>query len=170
MKIKVLDLRSYYANGDHKSSIEVRIFMDKTYDLEIIPGVRVGRFHLGSDLDTLLQQIEFDYTLEKRDDYTFIFSENFWFHHNDNVGLYSIYARGKFMGKYKGISIGTVLADLKSELNYEIDEDYLQETMWWRFHLPDEPGIHFVPVKEWDDRTPVNFISVFLPQLINKTS
>ena len=77
-----------------------------------------------------------------------------------------IYAQGNYKGNYKDIvGIGTVLADLKSELNYEIDEDYLQETMWWRFRLPDKSGIHFVPMKEWDDRTPVVFISVFLPQL-----
>ncbi|MFS0553196.1 hypothetical protein [Brevibacillus sp. 179-C9.3 HS] len=109
--------------------------------------------------------MNFEYTCEwARAEIISIKSDDFWFHLSKEQGLYSIYAMNNYKGKYQElIGIETVLSELKGEIDYEIDDDFLQDTMWWRFHIPCVQGIHFVPQKEWNDDTPIDFISVFIP-------
>ena len=123
--------------------------MQISYELEIIPGVRVGKFQLGWDLETLKEHIDFEYTCENvQDEHTYIQSNDFWFHLNRKHGLYSIYTMNGYKGSFRGlIGIGTVLSELKGNIDYEIDKDFLEETMWWRYHIPGHEGMHLVPQK-----------------------
>lgn len=139
--------------------------LDNDYNLDIIPAKGVGKFQLGWDLDTLKKNLDGEYTCEwVQDEICMIENDDFKFHLNKDQGLYCIYVMNNFKGKFRElIGIGTVLSELKREIDYEVDDEFLQETMWWRFHIPSVKGIHFVPEQEWNDDTPIDFISVFIP-------
>ncbi|MFE5321851.1 hypothetical protein ACFQ88_24455 [Paenibacillus sp. NPDC056579] len=137
--------------------------MNSSYELEIIPGTRIGKFHLGWELNELIKHLDFEYTIEhyQDQDTTLIKSNDFWFTLDKTKGLHTIYASGNFKGKYNNlIGLGTVLAQIHG-VSFEVDEEFLQDTMWWRFKLTNVTGIHFVPEKEWDDTTPIRSIHVF---------
>ncbi|MGM0885095.1 MAG: hypothetical protein ACQEXQ_29140 [Bacillota bacterium] len=153
-----------FVMGFLSQSESVVILLSTLYELEIIPGKRIGKYQIGWRLDELMKHIDFEYTIKHYPNETIaITSDDFWFTLNETEGLYNIYSMGNYQGKYKNlIGLGSILTDIKGSLNYELDEAFLEDTMWWRFKPRDEQGIHFVPEKEWDDRTPITSIHVFL--------
>lgn len=138
--------------------------MSESYELQIIPGKRIGKFQLGWRLDELINHLEFEYTIEHYpNEIITIMSNDFWFTLNKTKGLYSIYSMGKYQGKYNNlVGLGSILTDIHGDLNYELDEEFLYDTMWWRFKPRDVQGIHFQTEEEWDDRTPIFSIQVFM--------
>ena len=138
--------------------------MSALYELEIIPGKRIGKFQLGWRLDELVKYLDFEYTIEQcPNETTLVTSKDFWFTLNETLGLHNIYSMGNYRGKYKNlIGLGSILSDNKGTLDYELDEEFLEDTMWWRFKPRDVQGIHFVPENEWDDKTPIESIHVFM--------
>ncbi|MGO4548427.1 hypothetical protein AB4Z29_26920 [Paenibacillus sp. 2TAB23] len=137
--------------------------MNDSFELEIIPGIRVGKYHLRWNIDELISKIDFEYEIVQHNKYemTVIESNDFWFTLNKTKGLYNIYAKGNYKGMYNNlVGIGSVLNQI-SGLKYEIDEEFLYDTMWWRFKPTNVKGIHFVPDNEWDDSSSIHSIHVF---------
>jgi hypothetical protein len=124
---------------------------------EILPGERVGRFKLGTSLEEVKSDIDFEYIVKDGYECTLLETEGMSFFVRNNQ-LIQITVHESFMGKLFGkIGIGSILAEFKDILEYELDE----EDNDCRFYSQKYPGINFRLTGWDDDNSPIKFMSIF---------
>ena len=124
---------------------------------EIEPGIRIGKYLLGSTKEEILPRLE-DYKVWERGDGFCIYSfDNFklWFGVNNELEQIGV-TKG-FFGTYNSVRIGTTMLDIKKIFGrYENDGDV--------YIIPGIAGICFEleDVDGWDEFTaPIEWIFVY---------
>lgn len=131
-------------------------------DGQIIPGIKIGQFYLGSKKEDMLDKDIIDYSEWIRDDgFSIVSVENakFWF--DVNHVLIQIGVTIGFKGKLKGgIGIGNNMSDIQKEYGgYKKDNSIyaIKDIMGLCFELGDTDDDNF-----WDDTiAPIEWIFVY---------
>lgn len=128
-------------------------------DGDIVPGVQIGNYVIGTKKEIIVSSIQDDYKVWERGDGFCIFTfDNFklWF---DKEGvLFQIGVTKGFLGNFDSIHIGSTMQDIIDRYgNYKDDGD--------EYLLPDIDGICFEleDVDDWDELTaPIEWIFVYM--------
>jgi hypothetical protein len=133
--------------------------MDKLLYGEIIPGERIGIFHLGWKSETLKKHLSNNYKLEERVDKYIIIEKNikFWIDKKSDI-ITQISVFGCFKGKFqKDIGIGSTLFDVQKGIGPWKEQ-------YGVYILHEYPGICFELLDEddWNElQSPIEFISIY---------